>query len=31
LCVITSEKEVVAIGGTWDTTENAELIWKVFD
>lgn len=31
LCVITKENNIVAIGGTWDNTENAELIWKTFD
>lgn len=30
LCVITKENNIVALGGTWDDTENAELKWKVF-
>lgn len=30
LCVITKEGSVAAIGGTWDSTENAELEWKMF-
>lgn len=29
LCVITKEGRVVALGGSWEDTENAELIWKV--
>jgi len=29
LCVITKENQIVAIGGIWQTTENAELTWKV--
>jgi hypothetical protein len=30
LCVITKEKNIVALGGTWDDTGNAELTWKLF-
>jgi|TARA_B100001964_G_C14216702_1_gene593157 hypothetical protein len=30
LCVITKENNIVAIGGEWEDTENAELIWKLF-
>ena len=30
LCVITKEDEIVAVGGTWDSTENAKLTWKMF-
>ena len=30
LCVITKENEIVAIGGEWENTENAELKWKLF-
>ena len=30
LCVITKENEIVAIGGNWEDTKNAELKWKVF-
>ncbi|MEK6848548.1 MAG: PEGA domain-containing protein [Nanoarchaeota archaeon] len=30
LCVITKEDEVVALGGTWEDTENAKLTWKLF-
>ena len=30
LCVITKENNVAAIGGYWENTENAELIWKLF-
>ena len=30
LCVITKEGQIVAIGGSWEDTENAELEWKVF-
>lgn len=29
LCVTTKEGIVVALGGSWEDTENAELIWKV--
>ena len=29
LCVITKEGMVVALGGSWEDTENAEIIWKV--
>ena len=31
LCIITKEGRIAAIGGYWVNTENAELIWKVFD
>lgn len=31
LCVITKDGFVAAIGGNWENTENAELIWKVFE
>lgn len=31
LCVITKENQIMALGGTWDNTENAELTWKLFD
>lgn len=30
LCVITKENDIVALGGTWDETKNAELVLKVF-
>ena len=30
LCVITKENTIAAIGGTWENTENAELIFKLF-
>lgn len=30
LCVITKEDEIVALGGTWDLTQNAKLTWKMF-
>ena len=30
LCVITKENEIVVLGGTWDSTENAKLTWKMF-
>ena len=29
LCVITIEGNVAAVGGTWEETKNAELIWKL--
>ena len=31
LCIITKEGQIAAIGGYWEKTENANLIWKVFD
>ena len=31
LCIITKEGQIASIGGYWENTENAELIWKVFD
>ena len=31
LCVITIENEVAALGGSWDTTKNAVISWKMFD
>ncbi len=31
LCIITIEGEVAALGGTWETTENADLTWKLFN
>ena len=30
LCVITKENNIVALGGTWGDTLNAELSWKTF-
>ena len=30
LCVITKEDNIVALGGTWGDTKDAELKWKVF-
>jgi len=30
LCVITKENQIVALGGTWESTENAELTWKLY-
>ena len=31
LCAITKEGIIAAIGGSWESTENAELKWKVLD
>jgi len=31
MCIITKEGQIAAIGGYWENTENANLIWKVFD
>ncbi|MFH0868447.1 MAG: PEGA domain-containing protein [Candidatus Woesearchaeota archaeon] len=30
LCIITKENSIVALGGTWENTENAELKYKLF-
>lgn len=31
MCIKTKEGQIAAIGGNWEKTENAELIWKLFN
>jgi len=30
LCIITKENEIIALGGSWDNTEDVLLTWKLF-
>ena len=31
LCIVTRDNKIAALGGYWNSTENAEIEWKLFD